>query len=357
MSSDDKDLELSILTRRLFRSMSFATDLKVPMFVPVYSKAFKRSPSSDVDVLGIRFDLDFEHTIAIAEAKSGEVKAVEELLKLGAVGDYLKARKKYLVKSQVHENAREIGRNLGLVCLSESELIQLLNNIGASNVPPTTQELLYHRQQKAWFVSMRKQRVSQPLANYLESEIWVRPYWENINNLPYLLRHFLRNNADKHLVYTEFTIFRTASALSLSILHLCRQVMSSSLSNVGRAVELYIFGGPGARRQRERLRDEIQKVAPSLKGLSIPMEPAFLDDLKEVVAYFILSPHDAIMTPQIFEDAVSVVANAGGKFVSAKWPYDYSPVAIKLAKDVLQFVLKSCGYTKQSKSFSEFLAL
>lgn len=357
MSSDNKDLELSILTRRLFRSMSFATDLKVPMFVPVYSKAFKRSPSSDVDVLGIRFDLDFERTIAIAEAKSGEAKAVEELLKLGAVGDYLRARKKYLVKPQVHENAREIARNLGLVCLSESELTQLLNSIGASGGPPTPKELLYHRQQKAWFVSMRKQKGSQQLANYLESEIWVRPYWENLNNLTYMLRHFLANNAGRHPVYTEFVIFRTASALSVSILHLCRQVMSSSLSSVGRAVELYIFGGPGARRQRERLRDEIQKVVPSLKGLSIAMEPAFLGNLKEVVAYFILSPRDAIMTPQVFEDAISVVTNTGGKFESDKWSYSHSPVAIKLAKDVLQFVLKSCGYTEQSKSFSEFLAL
>ena len=98
MSSEDKDLELTLLARRFFKSLGFYTELKVPMFIPIYREAFKRSPASDVDVLGIRFDPDFEPFIAVAEAKSSDERALEELLKVRAVAEYIKANKRFLVK-------------------------------------------------------------------------------------------------------------------------------------------------------------------------------------------------------------------------------------------------------------------
>jgi hypothetical protein len=357
MSSEDRDLELTVLTRRMFKSMGFYAELKVPLFVPTYAKVFKRSPSSDADVLGIRFDIDFQPSVAIAEAKSGEEKALDQLLKLSAVAGYLKTAKKFLIKSQIHENAREVGRQLGVVCLSESELAQILKNLTMDTNPPSSEELVYYRQQKAWLLSMRKQDSSRRLANYLESEVWSRPYWENLNNVVYMLKNFLKGNDNNPPVYIDFVIFRAIQALTIAILYFCRQIMTSSVSDVGRGVELFILGGPGARRQRERLRDEIQRIAPSLKGLNIPIESPFLSDLKEVVAYFILSPRAAVLTLQVFDDALEVVTANGGKFEAVKWPSGHSSVSMKLAKDVLQFALKSCGYVGQSKSFSEFLAL
>jgi len=251
MLSEDKDLELTILTRRMLKSMGFYAELKVPLFVPIYAKLFKRSPSSDADVLGIRFDTDFQPSVAIAEAKSGEEKALDQLLKLSAVADYLKTNKKFLIKSQIHENAREVGRQLGVVCLSESELTQILQNLAMDTSRPSSEELVYYRQQKAWFLSMRKQDGSKHLANYIESEVWLRPYWENLNNVIYLVQNFLKSYGSSLPVYTDFVIFRAIQSLTISILYFCRQIMTGFVSDVGRDVELFILGGPNARQQRE----------------------------------------------------------------------------------------------------------
>ena len=357
MSSENKDLALTILARRFFQAMGFCTELKVPVFIPIYGTVYKRSPASDVDVLGIRFDPDFEPCIAIGEAKTGEEKALEELLKVRAVAEYLKAKKRFLIKSRVHQNAREIGRNLGVVCLDESELVQVLKNLAVNDGAPSAEELLNYRQQQAWLLSMRRQKQSQPLANYLESEVWSRRYWENLHNLIYMLRFFLKTSKAKPQPFVEFAIFRATGVISISILYLCRQIITSSLSKLERGVELYVFGGPAARRQRERLRDEIQRVVPSLKGFNIAMEPPFLTDLKEIVAYFTISPREAVLTPQVFSEAVGIIAVTGGNFDPTKWSGGHNPVALKLAKDVLQFVLKSCGQIGSCKSLADFLAL
>ena len=140
MSYEDRDLDLSLLTRRFFDSMGYYTELKVPIFIPIYGKAFKRSSASDVDILGIKYDPDFEPSIAIAEAKSTEANALEELLKVRSVAEYMKSNKRFLIKSRIHENAREIGRHLEVVCLDEAELVQMLKRLAVNDNPPSTEE-------------------------------------------------------------------------------------------------------------------------------------------------------------------------------------------------------------------------
>ncbi len=204
---------------------------------------------------------------------------------------------------------------------------------------------------------MRKQKHTQFLANYLESEVWSRPYWENLNNLLYLLKKFLENVTTKPEPFKDFVIFRTASALSISILYLCRQIMISGLSNLERGVELYVFGGPAAKRQRERLRDEIQRASPTLKGFGIAVEPDFLKDLKEVIAYLMLSPREAILVPQMFGEAVRIISATNGKFDSIKWSKKDDPITMKLSKDILEFICKACNITERHQALLDFLTL
>jgi len=357
MSSEDRDLALSLLTRRFFDSMGYYTELKVPIFVPIYGDAFQRSSASDVDIAGIRFDLDFEPSIAIGEAKSPDEKALEEILKIRSIAEYVRSNKRFLIKSRIHDNAREIGRHLEVVCLDESELVETLKRLAVNDGAPSAEEQLSYKQQKSWFIEMRTQRRTQLLANYLESEVWSRTYWENLHNLLYLLEKFLKSVKMNTATFRNFVVFRTASALSISILYLCRQIMISGLSNLGRGVELYVFGGPAAKRERERLRDEVQRASPTLEGFDIPVEPSFLNDLKEVVAYLMLSPRKAILVPQVFGEAVEIISTTDGKFDSTKWSKKHDPIAMKLAKDTLEFVCKACNITEQHQSLLDFLSL
>ncbi len=358
MFYEDKDLDLSILAHRFLTKLGFHSEMKVPILMPVYAKAYRRSPASDVDVLGIRFDYDFEPHLAIVEAKSGEDKALDELLKVRAMGDYLKAQKIFLVKSQIHENAREAGRHLGVVCLSEPELIQLLKTLSINDGPASVEERQTYFLAKTWLSDMRKIRKFQSLMNYLETDVWARPYWENLNNIIYLLTNFLKTASEtRENLPVDFVLFKSASMLSISVLHLCRQIITSSLSNIERGTEIYIFGGPAARRQRERLRDEVLRIAPSLKGLNMPLEPPFLKGLKEIVAYYMLSPAEARLVPPVLNEVLGNIISNGGKFDPTKWSANHNSIAVKLAKDMLQFVASNCGKGNVCQSLPAFLTL
>lgn len=359
MSSEDRDLELAILARRLLHAQGYYTELKVPIFLPMYTPTFKLGSASDVDVLGVRFDPDLAPSIAIAEAKSGEEKALEELLKLRAAATYIQATKMYFVKTRIHGNAREIGRQLGIASLNKAEVLQILNGLGVDNKDASPTELASYKQQKGWLATMRKTRASQRIANYLESDFWSRTYWENIHNLIYLLKEFVDRNQASPPDWAEFVILRTVSILSISILHLSRQIVMTSFGDIQGGVSTFIWGGASARRQKERLRDEIMKAIPAQGGrLSIPSEPPFLNDLKELVAYLLISPCQAAKIPLIFQEALEVVSITGGKFVATMQPLTADPVSLKLAKDTLQFAVKSSGMTKPIGSLPhEFIAL
>lgn len=105
------------------------------------------------------------------------------------------------------------------------------------------------------------------------------------------------------------------------------------------------------------MRDELQKVSPALKGFDIPVEPAFLSDLKEIIAYFVMSPCEAVLSPQVFEEVLGLIAIGSGNLDYSKWSGKHNSVTMKLAKDLLQFVSKSCAMTQPSKTISEFLSL
>jgi len=357
MSSEDRDLELAILTRRLLSAEGYYTELKVPVFLQFYGSTFRRSTATDVDVLGIRFDLDMTPTVAVVEAKSGEDKALEELLKLRAVAEYVRAARMYFVKTRVHGNAREVGRSLGIVSASKGELTQMLRGLGIDDGDPYEEERKSFTQQKEWLASMRRIRGMRHLANYIEAEAWSRSYWENVHNLMYFISGFLEHSRGKPPIWAEFVVLRAVAALSVSVLHLCRQIMLSSLADVSGGVGTFVFGGAAARRQRERLRDEILKILPSLDGMTIPIEPQFLDGLKELVAYLLLSPVASTKTPLVFQEAIDIVAVGGGRFDATKWSGGHDPVSIKLAKDILQFAVGGFGVTGPIENLSAFLAL
>jgi hypothetical protein len=327
------------------------------VFLALYGRDFKRSPASDIDVLGVRFDPDFAVTIAVGESKSGEDKALEELLKLRAIAHYIHATKMYFVKSKIHANAREIGRQFEVVSLDAVELLQMLKSLLANDAKPSDVELLSYRQQKEWLYAMRKAKQTQLLANYIESDAWVRAYWENVHNLIFFLTTLFGSGTKHSPPWTNFALFKVTSLLSISIMHLCRQIVLNSVSHVERGVEIFIFGGPGQRRQRERLRDEILKVIPTLNGLGIPIEPPFINDLKELVAYLLMSPSEAAYVPLVFQEAIDIVATKDGIFDTSKWSGMHSPITLKLSQDVLQFTAKSCGISKSTPALSAFLEL
>ena len=77
ISLKDKDLPLALVGKRLLQAMGYLVDLKVPYYAHSYGRQYKRTDITDIDLLGIKFDLDFASRTAVGECKSTEAVAVK----------------------------------------------------------------------------------------------------------------------------------------------------------------------------------------------------------------------------------------------------------------------------------------
>jgi len=65
-----------------FRRMGYIAFSEVDLCTYTYRGSYKRKQITDFDVLGVRVDPDLEAFVAVAECKSVEERAMENLLKL-----------------------------------------------------------------------------------------------------------------------------------------------------------------------------------------------------------------------------------------------------------------------------------
>jgi len=351
MSSSDKDLPQSLLMACVLRRLGYFVELKVPLFVPSYVEKYRRIPASDVDVLGIRFDSAFSHELAVAECKSGGHEGLDEVLKLQGVRDLLEARRAYFIKARVHANAREVARKLDIVCFEAHRLSEYAARLGID----VDRDLELERRYVADRGDMEGKLSKDGAAlTYAAGEFWSREYWENIHNLIYLARPVVGESTPPLTQHLQFMVIRLASLLCISVLTMCSAVLNSGIDDISRAVEVFLFGGPQARRQRERLLDELRKAVPRAKALPPGVNPPFTPLLTELAARLVLSPDQARATPTVFGSLLRCVVSADWATVTEA---KYDEVTLKLTKDVCEFLLASVGLTKPAAYLPEVFGL
>ncbi len=351
----DKDLYLKLLVQRLFRVLGYHTELELPLLVSSYRGKYARPEISDVDVLGMRFESDFRRSTLVAECKSGETKAAEQLLKLWGVMVYFDADRGYLVKERIAENAREIARGRKIATLDEEELILLLSNLSYYEHSLMEEEVaLYNAQRRA--ERLVKDRHSTALFTYISREYWNREHWENIHNVMYFLGR-LSTTAESTVFEDRYVVIRLLSLLNLSVLALCSDVLSSRLSDIGRSVEMAIFGGARARRERERLHDLFAQAGHIASTTLAAIDPPFLEALKEVVAFLVRSPDHASRTPLFLQRITGEIYLHRPSFELISIEAQFSQETRKLAKDVCEFGLKGAGFSAPQDFIGDVLKL
>lgn len=351
MSSSDRDFSQAVLLASVLQRLGYYVDIKVPLHVASYVEKYQRIPASDIDVLGIHFDADFAHHLVVGECKSGESDALEELLKLEGVRGVVGAYKAYFVKTRIHSNAREVGRRLRVTCFETEQLTNYAAALGLDEARDISGAAAYYSARSTLERELRKRA---KVLHFATTDYWTRDYWENIHNLLYLLRPALAEVSAPMSQEAAFVTVRIASALGIAILKMCRDIFTSGIADLNRAVEIFLFGGPQERRRQERLADELKKAAPRSRAIPKDLNPPFTGDLVELVAYLLLSPADAVSTPAVFESSLRAVVNGG--FNGALFER-HDDTAKKLMKDICQFTLSAAGIERPHTYLPELFAI
>lgn len=337
MASTDKDLPLKMMVAAIFRSMGYTAFSEVDLCTYTYKGTYKRKQVTDLDVLGIRIDPDLEAFLAVCECKSGEQRAMENLLKLHGVQDFFKAHKAYFVQQKIDVNAREVGAQMGVTCLDKANITTLMKSlsIGESDV------LLEHRIYDARSAMAAEHKTLFPRQlEYLRYDFWTLPDHRNIINIVRLLGQ-MSPDLDARKVSHIVLCHQLTTALALSILRMGSGIIRSNVDDFQDSVLTAILGGARERRDREVLHDTVAKVVPDAH---LPLVPEFFEPLVELVGRYlnvVLYSHRIVAC--LDEMGRRVVLKDDHKQELPAVTDLFHERTIKLSRDALHFTSKVSG--------------
>jgi len=333
--SRDRDFDQAAILGSILRTEGYFVDLKVPLNVPTYAENYRLLSVSDLDVFGIRFTSDLSSSVAIAECKTTEQGALDELLKLVGIRELMNADRTYFTKGQIHPNAREVAKSLSVNVYTANELERFAVSLNIDVGRAIEEEDRYHRARVS--AARQLKRGGGQLMNYLESEYVLREYHENILNTLYLLGEFLEQPSLTQ-EQKNWVLLRSAALLSCWLINLAKDVLGSGIDDVGRAVGVYLQGGPRRRRERERLLDELRKASPRSRSIPKTLDGPEVGLIADVVAFFLMTPNHAARVPALAGEGLRHLAHTKDNLdIGAS----YAPESKKLLRDVVDLLLKA----------------
>jgi len=334
-NSLNKDVYLKYYSKLLLNSMGYYCDMEVNMVTQSFNQKYKKEQISDIDVLGCKIENDLSIELIPVECKSGEGGALDELLKLKGIMDYLGSHRGYLIKTKIANNAREMGENINISTLDITEMRNLLNNLGLLDIKNEKwieTQINNYLHEKYLF---EKAAGISKAVEYLKNDYWHQKNFRNIHNIIFLASNITDSN-----FYLKkegkYTLMQLSKYLSISIIRLASFVIHKNYANPLDKIREYIFGGARERREREILFDKVNQV------LALPQEfePKYIQEFSEVCLRFIYTPGYGKDVPKCFEYCIKafILENAG--YDKEKLINTYNNITLKLMKDVFVFLCK-----------------
>jgi len=299
----NKDLDQKLLVYLLFRQSGYVPQFEIRLRTKSYIDTFKSHDVSDIDVLGYKFESDLGYRELGAECKSGEANALDDLFKFKGTMTLRNIQHGYLVKSRLHQNAREIAGGLGIRVLTEAELREFLLPSNP-DLERSQREIksLYIKHQKI----MEHMKISHKrFHDYVLYEYWNKPDWQNIHNLRHLFTTIQKEvSADQQQekFFAGFILI-TMGLFARSILKIISDSICISFSDLRNSLTVSLFGGPESFREKQRLFDNMSQV----NGTNEKFLPDWIVDLTQFGERLARYPKSAATIPEVVDQLISKV--------------------------------------------------
>ena len=337
----NRDLSLKWKANVIFRKQKNIVFNEVDLCTFSYQPKYSRKQITDLDVLGISCDPDLYFRYHVAECKSVEEKAMEFLLKLQGTMQFFTAQKAYFIQKRIDINAREVGKDMGIYCLDESNIDYLLRSLGISD--PRFQKVeqeLYDTRRR---LLMEASEFNIKAVNYFRYDFWTLPDHRNVMNLIRLINSCSEKAGEKSGNGRSFIVRQLTFLLILAVLRLCATLLRMNCEEIVDGTKTLIMGGGRERRDREALYDEISKM---IKDNALQPYPAFLGDLTELVNRYLSSLEFSYDSLRCFDFMSNCLLHEKMQAVWGKPNEVFHEKTIKFARDIIYFV---AGQTKIEK--------
>jgi hypothetical protein len=342
VASTDRDLPLKLRATAIFRRMGYIAFNEVDLCTYTYGKAYRRKQITDFDVLGVRIEPDLERSLAVAECKSAEDRAMEHLLKLNGVRDFFGARKAYFVQQRIDENAREVGSQLGIVCLDSVNLGTLMCGLDVRDEREVASEESVYRARANLLRTQKEQFPRQ--TEYLKYDFWTLPDHRNVINLMRLMNQMAKTVDARNLAHV-ILCHQLVTALALSVLSIGGAIIRQNIDDLKESLLTNLLGGSRERRDREVLHDTVSRL---VGNDSLPLKPPFFEPLVELVHRYIAALSHSHRVVACLDEMCRKLLRPEDAVVGDIQFEHFSDRTIKLARDACHFSILVGGLPKDA---------
>lgn len=349
---ENKDLDLKLMCKELYKQMGFSTQYEVQLRTKSYITSFKTHDISDIDVYGYKFNADLSFFSIGSECKSGEASALEELFKFLGVCDYYNLDRGYLIKSKIHQNARQVAIKNGIRCLTESELRQLLLGFGIDVEKLLNIENAKYSRLNGNLKSFKS--LNEKLIDYINLDFWNKENWRNIHNIIHLLSHpqsseifkdRIINAGNKQVYYYILELF------SFSILKNISESIVLNYSDIKSSIINSLYGGAESLNEKRKIHDLVSQATNSKDNF----EPSWHYDLVHICSRFAESTNAASKIPELLQNLVENSFYETKISIKDEQLKGYPDLTRKFIQDIMQFFIKHCNLDKTV--FEDFMKL
>lgn len=347
---NNKDLPLKLLCKLLFKAMGYNTYFEVKLRTLSYVESVKTHDISDIDVLGINFLADMSQHLIGAECKSGESGALDELYKFMGVMDYYKIQKGYLIKSKIHQNARQVSLNNNISCFTEPEIRVLLHGFEIDiDKFIKIENAKYSKLSNA---IKSEQKTIPKLTSYITYDFWNKDCWRNIHNIIHLLSSSFQQTLFKdQSTETKLFYYYVVELFSLAILKNISLSIAQNYSDVEHALLNFLYGGPEALDEKRKLYDLIGQYTNQEGSFS----PAWEGDFINLSSRFAINTKSCSRIVHLLQDIRENCFYAQKVEIKKNILEKYSDLTRKFTQDIMHFLIK---HTKiEELTFEDFMKI
>lgn len=346
MSSNDQDFSYKLLGKRLAWALGYVPLLNVPVWLPEFISSRAGLELTDADVLGFRFDPSGRASKILIDCKSTtKGRAVDRVLWVRGLGEFLAVDDLYLFQARIPQNARWLADQLKVKCLDKNDLSRIERHLGLDMLKGPYFDGAGYEQLHALMNSFPKGSEYRVLSRFLLGGIWTLPPTRRVPTLLSLgeqsaLRQKLRADVLSHTVL----VLQGALVLALNLGLLAARLNIIDALDVEQRLREELHGGAEALEQKRHYLAVVARLTAESRGgssdvdIDLPNFPRLLEQINRL-----------LMRRYVLNDAVRAIDLALHYVASG---YSALPRSIggarhslsgKVASDILSLFVSSNG--------------
>jgi hypothetical protein len=347
-----KDFAQKLDMRRAYWAMGASTRLEVKLgsLVPRAQNRADRQEWTDIDVLAVHYSPLTGLTQIAADCKTGRTRVAERLFWLRGVMELIDARSGYLVRDEpLSASTRQLALRLGITALDRADRAALLDEVTADDQLKGFEDIFEPSAYERWEALLQRvPRELDRLMRYRDTGYWFAPKHRNLTYLPSVVsgaRELLSGSP----LWSMPLISDLAWLYLLAALRGLEDMTRLQLANPTSGLAFLVVGDERERRDKEFVAEQLRRMfaaLPQRRGELQPVEvvPPYYGDLTDLVTRILRRRGDAVHALRVLE-YTSITSAGGGSGAPASALFN--PLGIKLASDVVRFLVKACGLNRR----------